>query len=475
MTVTDRGKRRIYRLQEGLWEAVKAAETVDTSDIDSVRFQKLMIEGIERFDLTEDVTIEWYRHGDHVKTAAVDLDQWGPSLGENNPEGSRFSPLEPPKVEEARYFYKKKLSEWNQKDWIESDFTTFLRKYYRTHESVPYRRLYLATLDVHDALIDMAGGFNLSAGSNNQAINQFEAGCRDLKIALMLNWEFTNHPAYINFIEKIGTLLANQLRENDVSGAGRIISQFDEFYYETVWDAIATTISYYNTTGFDHKDERNSRKEELESAADDISTRYQGFVEWVTDEADLPIDLPPFPELGSLEIEHPPRNRDAGSEFDGLFDPEYHITVLKRHEPREAHGYEDLYKKEVQRLATEIVNKRYDPQHQAYLPLETLELLWAVSRLPSDQQPISESKVLASLATFASDYDFHTTGTREGAKQSYDAEELALRLNSLIDEFPTRLKRPQEDFSEAELERASEYLKSFLSEWGPEPSAVAES
>lgn len=287
------------KLREGLWEAIQDSEVVDPDDIDSIRFQKLLVRGFKHFDLDERATIEWYLDGEISASPAADSNLMGSK--QEFKSAHEFHMNRYPTVSDAADFYRSELDEEYVGKLDEGTFR-YLREYYETHESIPYRDLYLANLDIDKVLAKAESRVSNGNDLTEDFITDFSKVCRALNQELLMHEEFTGTLEYVDAFEAGGENLLKQILQQEPDNAAKLIAEYDSFYYYGLWRIVARIISYYQVTGNSALDKKSQRKEELSSAQGDFRERYEGLADWM---ADYEIELPQLPEnLPDLSIDN---------------------------------------------------------------------------------------------------------------------------------------------------------------------------
>ena len=287
------------KLREGLWEAIQDSEVVDPDDIDSIRFQKLLVRGFKHFDLDERATIEWYLDGEISASPAADRDLMGSK--QEFKSAHEFHMERYPTVSDAADFYRSELDE-EYVDKLDEGTFRYLREYYETHKSIPYRDLYLANLDVDKVLMQAESRVSNGNGLTEDFITDFSKACRALNQELLMHEEFTGTLEYVDAFEAGGENLLKQILKQEPDNAAKLISEYDSFYYYGLWRIIAQIISYHQVAGNSVSDKKSQRKKELSSAREDFRERYEGLADWM---ADYEIELPQLPEnLPDLSIDN---------------------------------------------------------------------------------------------------------------------------------------------------------------------------
>ncbi|MFB6235930.1 MAG: hypothetical protein ABEH81_11070 [Halopenitus sp.] len=288
---------KVVKLREGLWAAVTESNIIDPDDIDSIRFQKLLIKGIQYFDLEDEVTVEWYLNGDVVSANAADVRL----AGDTNElqQAHQFHLDRHPTVDEIKEFYNSVLDE----DYVQeadSDVINLLYEYYQDHESIPYRDLYLANLEIDEALTEAKSQASQEKKILQSQKSDFTCGCRNLKLEVLCYDEFEGAAEYIDTFESGGIAIFDQLQQRD-NPSKKPFKEYDSFYYYGLWNIIATIISYHNSSGPSEPQNKKDRKKELKDMKDSFNKRYEGLSKWLKNEFD--VDLPSLPsELPPLEI-----------------------------------------------------------------------------------------------------------------------------------------------------------------------------
>jgi hypothetical protein len=287
----------VVKLREGLWSAVTESNIIDPGDIDSIRFQKLLIQGLQHFHLEDEVTMEWYLDGDVVSSNSADVRLAGDTKGLQ--QAHQFHLDRHPTVEEIEEYYSRVLD----KDYAQEadrDVIDFLRDYYQEHKSIPYRDLYLANLNIDEALTEAKRRASQGKVTPQSKKSEFISGCRALKLEVLCYEEFEGTAEYIDAFESGGITIFDQLQQRD-SPPQEPFKEYDSFYYYGLWNAIATIISYHNSSGPSEPQNKRDREEELDNMRESFEKRYQGLSKWLKEEHD--VDLPSLPsELPPLEI-----------------------------------------------------------------------------------------------------------------------------------------------------------------------------
>lgn len=289
------------KLREGLWDAVQASDAVTAEDIDSIRFQKLLLEAVEEFDLEDEITVEWFLDGDLVATDKTTVQA---AKADANPlldRANEFHTQRHPTVEQISEFYVSLFQEYC--DTLTGGTFRYLRDYYQNHEDIPYRELYLRNLDIDQCLMRAKDGLENGREIRDEEIETFENSCRDLKTELLLYEEFAQVPMYVDVFETAGQALLTQIRDNEVDTdtAATAIDEFDRFYYNDLWRTIALIISYNNSSGNSASDNRDSRADELSNMTSRYRSEYEGLSDWMGQQG---LDLPPLPDtLPELSID----------------------------------------------------------------------------------------------------------------------------------------------------------------------------
>lgn len=287
------------KLREGLWEAIQDSEIVDPEDIDSIRFQKLLVRGFKHFDLDERATIEWYLDGEISASPAADRDLMGSK--QEFKSAHEFHMDRYPTVSDAADFYRSELDEEYIGKLDEGTFR-YIREYYETHESIPYRDLYLSNLDIDTVLMQAKSRVSSGKDLTKDVINDFSKVCRRLNQELLMHEEFTGTLEYVDAFEAGGENLLKQILHQKPENAAKLISEYDNFYYYGLWRIVARIISYHQVTGNSALDQKAQRKEELSSAREEFRERYEGLANWM---ADYEIELPQLPDnLPDISIDN---------------------------------------------------------------------------------------------------------------------------------------------------------------------------
>lgn len=285
------------KLREGLWEAVLESDTVSVEDVDSIRFQKLLLKGIEQFDLGDKLTVEWYLDGEIVSSDVADLDRVGNQTELES--AHQFHLQKYPTVDDVVDFYKRELGD-SFVETTEDGTFQFLRTYYKEHEDIPYRELYLRNLDIDQALSEVEHGLERGNGLSDEYIEIFKQKCRNLKLELLIHEEFSQIPPYVDVFENGGTMLLAQLSEDDTE-AINMVEEYDNFYYYGLWNIVARIIAYHNHSGPSSSNVAHTHRQELQDADEGFVTRYEGLSKWMEQHD---IALPALPsQLPSVSIE----------------------------------------------------------------------------------------------------------------------------------------------------------------------------
>ncbi len=310
----------VAKLREGLWSAVTESNIIDPDDIDSIRFQKLLIQGIQHFNLEDEVTVEWYLDGDVVSSNAADVRLAGDTTELR--QAHQFHLDRRPTVDQIEEFYSGVLD----KDYVQEadrDVIEFLRDYYQDHKSIPYRDLYLANLKIDGALTEAKRQALQGKVIPQSKKLDFISGCRTLKLEVLCYEEFEGTAEYIDAFESGGIAIFNQLLKRD-NPPEKPFEEYDRFYYYGLWNVIATLISYHNSSGPSEPQNKQDRKEELDDMRESFNKRYQGLSNWLKEEHDvdlpsLPSELPPL-EIGSNgpEVEESISDEDIDEELGSL-------------------------------------------------------------------------------------------------------------------------------------------------------------
>lgn len=306
----------VVKLREGLWSAVTESNIIDPDDIDSIRFQKLLIQGIQHFNLEDEVTVEWYLDGDVVSASAADVRLAGDTT--ELQQAHQYHLDRHPTVDQIEEFYSGVLDEEYVQE-ADRDVIAFLRDYYQDHKSIPYRDLYLANLEIDAALTEARRQASQGKAIPKSKKSEFISGCRTLKLEVLCYEEFEGTAEYIDAFEGGGLAIFDQLLQRD-NRPEEPFEEYDRFYYYGLWNAIATIISYHNSSGPSEPQNKRDREEELDNMRESFKKRYQGLSKWLKEEHD--VDLPSLPsELPPLEVDgNVPEIEESNSEME--FDEE---------------------------------------------------------------------------------------------------------------------------------------------------------
>lgn len=268
----------IEAFRRGLKNAVSEAEGVEWEDVDSIKQHKLLLKGIRNFPNTTDyVTIQWYLDGDMLPNFE---EQSGPI---QTNAGVSDGPI--PELETIEEFYAEQMEE-SLEEILEAETFPWLKTYYE-REDVPFKRAYLANMDIHLHLLQCAQ-FCDPEYPNTQLpddlTSPIEEASTELKQELIKYPLFRNLPPFVTEFERVAIQVMDWLEEQDLENPDdcteytKLIKHLDSFYYKGVWRPISNRIGYYTVAGPSEDNNREDHIRDLKRARKNfinLSTRFR--------------------------------------------------------------------------------------------------------------------------------------------------------------------------------------------------------
>ncbi|WP_152418146.1 MULTISPECIES: hypothetical protein [unclassified Haloferax] len=283
------------KLREGLWGAIQQSDIVTQDDVDSIRFQKLLLEAVDHFELEDRVTIEWYLDGDLLTSGSAEVEKMGSTAELDS--AHQFHLERYPTVEQITEFFSSRLTD-EFLEQSEKRVYEYLREYYSDHESIPYQELYLANIDIYEYLNDVKYRLRNGEALETGTLDEFQERCRSLKTELLLHEEFCSVPPFVDLFEDAGVKLLNTIIRPDLGLDNerkfKLVDEYSKFYYRALWIIPAKIISFQQVAGLNETEVKKTRRRELETIDKSFKNRYRELSKWMGDIGlpDLPASLP---------------------------------------------------------------------------------------------------------------------------------------------------------------------------------------
>jgi hypothetical protein len=285
--------------------AVATLDGVSHEDLDSITRQKLILDAVRAFDLEENVTTQWYLHGDVAVKGKASNRTGSAVLEVPDATGSDI-----PSSEDVYHYFTEQRDEY-VREALRTETFDWLETYYTETERLPFATVYRSGLQIYATLHRL----RRAVIEQNPALipedieRTVAEGCEELKRSLVGYYIFRDVPPYVATFQTATEPLLRWVdsvtwsdADEELSSHYDITNYLYELFYDGVWKACGQQMSYNTVTGPSADDTRARREREAREQKNRFRVRIDQ-LDLASDGIDVTVsaNVDQLPDLEALD------------------------------------------------------------------------------------------------------------------------------------------------------------------------------